>query len=234
MLKRTSLLPFNYRMVRLPGKEQLHQILKACNEKAIKLPVPLLRRLYEHSLPLAVGERCYPHSYIVGESLIALSASMGDEAKPLLIRALESEEKKIKVSAAEGLAKLAGIDRPVHFVLGRFERSGYRKLTQPQKYMYCSYLFDAEVCNGGLSQFFVNSGCNYISDTSAALHAIGPPEVGQLFDKAIEKIGHLKGQTTAGDLIEAFGPLDNEYFNYNDVHIQKQLLYAIENKEHFR
>jgi hypothetical protein len=218
-----------------PTNPEVHQILKACNEKAIKLPASPVRKLYEHFLPLAVGERCYPYQNIVAESLVALAASLGEEAKPLLVRALESDQERIKVSAAEGLAKLYGIDNPDHFVLGRLNKVGYRRLTQPQKYVFCSYYFDAEVSNGGLSQFFTNSGAPFAkSDAQYALRAIGPPEVAQVLDAAIEHIETLKTDPTVGDLHKAFEPLDSKYYQFSSVHNQKRILYAIENKEHFR
>jgi hypothetical protein len=101
------------------------RILDACNEANIELPEDLLRRLLENSLPLAVGEKCYPHQYIVAAALEALAMTAASQVKPLLESLLASDQEKKQVSAAKGLATLAGLRDPIQFVLQLVEQVGF-------------------------------------------------------------------------------------------------------------
>jgi len=112
-----------------PDNRNVHRILEACNEAGVALPADVVRTLLDHSLPLAVGQRCYPHQYVVAAALEALAMALGDQSRPLLESVLASDQEKIQVSAAKGLALLAGLDDPVDFVLEREQVVGFENLT---------------------------------------------------------------------------------------------------------
>jgi hypothetical protein len=180
------------------------RILQACNEARISLPVDLVRRLLDHSLPLAVGERCYPHQYVVAAALEALAKQLGDQVKPLLEMALASDQEEIQESAAKGLAALAGLDDPVNFVLERKQSVGFEGLTTPQRIVYCGIQFDSEVCNGGILQFFGNSSGDHAADTLEALGVLGHPEAYRALDVAMNLVGPLSREPDRDMRLAAF------------------------------
>src|SRR5262249_20633352 len=149
------------------------------------------RHLLDHSLPLAVGERCYPHQYVVAAALETLARQLGDQAQPLLEKALASDQEVIQESAAKGLATLAGLDDPVNFVLERVRRVGFDGLTGPQRVVYCGSQFDAEVCNGGIMQFFGNSSGDHAVETLEALRVLNHAESYGALDNAMNLVGPL-------------------------------------------
>jgi HEAT repeat protein len=222
----------------------VNNILEECNKAGILLPEALVRRLLDHSLPLAVGEKCYPHQYVVAGAIEALALTAGDSVKPLLESLLNSEQGEIQESAAKALARLAGLKDPVNFVLEQEETVGFVGLTAPQRIVYCGFIFDTEVCNGGIMQFFGNSG-EHAVDTLEALRTLGSPEAFQALDAAMSLVGPLSREPDRDmrlaalkdrydDLQAAFKPLEAAYYRTTSLLRQRILQYAAANAEHFR
>jgi hypothetical protein len=222
-----------------------YHILEACNEAQIALPVALLRRLLDHSLPMAVGEGCYPHQYVVAAALEVLARQLGDQARPLLEKALSSDQEEIQKSAAKGLATLAGLDDPINFVLEREQEVGFEGLTTPQRVVYFGFVFDAEVCNGGIMQFFGNSSGDHAVETLEALRVLNHAEGYRALETAMSLVGPLAREPYRDirlaafegrydDLQTRFGPLESAYYGTKGLLRQRMLLYAVENADDFR
>ena len=63
--------------------------------------------------------------------------------------------------------------------------------------MYCAEtVFDAEVCNGGLMQFFGNSSGNHVDDTLMALEELRHPEAQAALAGAMHCAGPLSRYPT--------------------------------------
>jgi HEAT repeat protein len=223
----------------------VHRILEASNEAGISLPGALLRRLLDHSLPLAVGQKCYPHQNVVAATLEALARTEGEQVKPLLQSMLTSEQDVIQESAARGLAKIAGIDDPIGFVYKRAASVGNDRLTHPQRIVYFALGFDAEVCNGGIMQFFGNSSGDCAADTLEALRVLGHAEAFRALDVAMNLVGPLAREADRemrlaafegrfDELQAGFAPLESAYYRTTGMLRQRILLYAVANAEHFR
>jgi hypothetical protein len=228
-----------------PENRNAYRILRACNEARISLPEEAARRVLDHSLPLAVGQECYPHQYVVAAALESLARSLGDQVKPLLERALASDQDEIQVSAAKGLATLAGVQDPINFVLRRMREVGFQGLTTPQRVVYCAFQFDAEVCNGGIMQFFGNSSGNYTVETLESLRALDQAEAYRALETAISLVGPLAREPDRDmrlaafedrydELQARFEPLDSAYYAMKGLLRQRMLLYAVANARHFR
>ena len=228
-----------------PTNKQVHDLLKACNEAAVPLPEARLRELLDHALPRAVGERCYPNQYVAAEALEALARAAGERARPLLEAALTSDQDRIQESAAKGLARLAGADDSVNFVLGRLNAVGFAGLTPPQRVVLCVFWFDAEVCNGGIMQFFGNSCGNFATDTLEALRTLGHAEGLRALETAMNLVGPLAREPDRDmrlsafdgrydELEAAFRPLEADFYKTTGLLRQKMLLYAVANADHFR
>lgn len=223
----------------------VYRILQACNDAQLLLPESLIRPLLDRSLPLAVGERCYQHKQVVAGSLVALTRCIGEGARPLLEASLASDQEEIRMSAATGFVMLAGIDDPIKFVLRQVRQVGFDGLTTPQRVVYCGTWFDAEVCNGGIMQFFGNGSGSHAVETLEALQVLGHPEGHEALQTAMMLVGPLSREPDQAkrltafegrydELQDHFEPLQNAFYKTHDLLQQSMLIYAVANAEHFR
>lgn len=220
-----------------------HDILEACNNARIRLPEHLIRELLNHSLPLVVGERRHLHEYMVAVALQALARCLGEEARPVLDEQIDSKQSLIQEAASKGLAIVAGLENPVGFVLERAEQVGFEGLTAPQRVVYCAYLFDAEVRNGGISQFFGNSSGRYAGETLEALRVLNHAEAYDALNSAIQLLGPKSKHPNRDKRLSAFdGRYDELQSRFDLLETAfysappltcRMLLYAVANSQHF-
>lgn len=105
------------------------------------------------------------------------------------------------------------------------------ELNEVQKYVYSLLRFEAEVNNGGLCQFFVNSSSVCAPYISAAMLAIGATELKMLFDNfiienqinvndlssfKIDSLEEYEAQTERFD----FDSFDDKFYESYDFHQQ--------------
>lgn len=220
-----------------------HRILEACNRENVLLPETTLRQLLETALPLAVGERCYPNDSVAAAALRGLALSKVDDAGAIAESLINHENERVKEAAADALCVLAGIPDLTTFVTDRVNQVGYDALLHEQRVVYCALMFDAEICNGGLMQFFGNS--DYAVDTLAALLELPHREAYAVLDAAIKLVGpiaresdrevRLSGFEERWDELQlAFEPLEAAYFNQDVPLLQAGLLYAVRHADQFR
>jgi HEAT repeat protein len=222
-----------------------HRILKACNRANILLPEGILRRLLNAALPRAVGEHCYPNDYVAAAALRALALRKANDTSAIAESLLNHENEKIKEAAAGALVALAGVSDPTGFVIDREITEGYAAMSHEQRIVYCVCRFDAEVCNGGLMQFFGNSSGDHAVDTLAALAELRHEEAHAALQTAMRLVGPTSRESDrelrlAGfegrwdELQPEFDPLERVYYATRVKLRQAWLLYAVRNARHFR
>ena len=153
-----------------PDNRQLHYIIRALNAAKLKISHVLLLPLLKTLRPL-VDE--YPHDYEYADALKAYVANPDASTEILLRAELESPNKRVRETAADALATLAGVTNARDVVLERIKKSGIDSLTHQQRHYYAAFIYDAEVRNGGHSQYFVNSSGNHWKDALEGLIAMG-------------------------------------------------------------
>ena len=222
-----------------------YRIVEACNRVELLLPESIIHRLLNAALPKAVGERCYPNDYLAAAAFGALALRNADGTEAIAKPLLDHENDHVKEAAAEALAAVAGAADPTSFVIDRASTEGYEALSHVQRVVYCAFLFDAEVCNGGLMQFFGNSSGDLAVDTLAALSELEHKEGYAALDSAMRHVGPLAREPdrelrlTAfegrwDELEPAFDPLETAYYATKAQLRQAWLLYAARHPEHFR
>jgi HEAT repeat protein len=227
------------------GNQEVHGILKACNRANILLSEDIVCRLLDAALPLAVGDRCYPNDYVAAGALRALALHRTEHVRPIAESLLDHEKSEIKEAAAEALGTLAGIPDPVRFTIDRVDEVGYEGLSNEQRVVYCAFLFDAEVCNGGLMQFFGNSSGDHAVDTLKAIAELDHKEAYTALDTAIRLVGPLARESDRelrltgfegrwDELDPAFTPLEKAYYATKAKLRQTWLLYAVKHANEFR
>ena len=226
-----------------PDNPCVCEILDSCSDARIPLPEHLLRCLLEDSLKHLNGENSYPHDRIAAGTLIALARASGDRIKSLLEAQADSASKYVREGAARGLLLLNGVEDPVTFVLTRRSEVGYESLSIPQPTIYCACVFEAEVCNGGITQFFGNSSGDRAADTLEALRLLDHRPSYDALNTAMRLIGPLAREPDRDmrlaafegryeELRSAFRPLEDAV--YASSLTSAMLAHATKHPEQFR
>jgi hypothetical protein len=111
---------------------------------------------------------------------------------------------------SEEVVPLIWQDPPVH-------------ITDPEKVLICIWQLEAEVNNGGFSQYYYNSAGDLAVDTPASLEAIGASRTAEIVRVSNELFpeGPPCDQDSRVDLLdeipnEAFERLDDQFLAYED------------------
>lgn len=228
-----------------PSNPNVHYVLKELHQNGVQVPVALVKSLLEHALPLTVEEHCYPHQYTVAACLNILAAQLGKDAFPFLDSVRHSTDDIVQEGLGEATARIYGIRNAWEHVLNQIDAQGYQSLTHPQRVYYCAFLFDAEVCNGGITQFFGNSSGDHAVDTLEALRELEHPEAIVALETAMKLVGPLSREPERDkrlvafenrfdELQTAFEPLEKKYYSTNSNLRRMLNEYAARNAQHFQ
>jgi len=219
----------------------LHYIIEAFNECGIQIPHDKLLPLLATLEPL-IGD--YPHDYDFAAGLIAYSHNPDADAESFLAKRMDSTNEKVAVAAAEGLSILSGVTDPSGFVFTLLDERGWAKLTKPQQHYYAVLIYDAEVNNGGHSQYFVNSSGDSYETALEGLSAIGAKNRAAILTDAVQLFGK-SGPSTDNDKrheqITGFSrgqdaqldALDSRYYDCDEITEALLSSYALANRDHF-
>jgi len=116
-----------------------------------------------------------------------------------------------------------------------FGKEDFGSQSIPQKVFSALWEVEAEVNNGGFSQYFVNSSAESAHFVVDALRMIGAPKTADICQRAIatafpaglpdsEEAIRLAAADFSDKVLERLGPLDEEFFSY--PHNLTDLLFA--------
>jgi hypothetical protein len=223
------------------ANRELHYILRTLSQENIPIDRERLLGVMKELRPLA-GD--YPYDYSFAECLILLAQAKDREAEKWAREGLLSPSEKVREEAGHALGILHGIKDPHGYVNYRMGEVGYEGLTPPQQALHRVHMLTAEVRNGGLSQYFVNSSGDLSHETLRDLEVIGLTDTHRILHEAMQLFGSKgpsSNRNTRGRQLAALtkqqdatlGRLDSEFYKNKD-HIDTTLwLYAIDNKNHF-
>src|SRR5690606_36620804 len=109
---------------------------------------------------------------------------------PLLEEMSTHENEHVARGAADGLLRSHGLGNYREQLEALADERGYGSLPLPQRIAIAVYLCDAEIRNGGLSQYFVNSYADAWPDAVAGYESIGAEKKLALLRLAIEQFGN--------------------------------------------
>jgi HEAT repeat protein len=221
--------------------EELHYIVEAFNEAEVPIPHGKLLPLIDVLQPLV---ETYPHDYQLAMALIAYSRNPDQNTEKILSRLRNCPKERVTEAAADGLAMLAGVTDPSTFVFEKLDSHGWDGLSVEQQHYYAVLVYNAEVNNGGHSQYFVNSSGENHPTALAGLRAIGAAKRSAILLQALQLFGEDGPSTdneTRHEQLAAFSKrLDLELDSLNSQYYQCDenidvLLssYALANREHF-
>ncbi len=115
------------------------------------------------------------------------SASLNVDSREA--RSLARAEARVVRGAASGLLALYQIEGFEQRVFEARKEKGVTSLTPTQRLWYAVFNFDAEICNGGLSQYFLNSSGENWKEALAGLEAMKTAERAEILREAVTKFG---------------------------------------------
>jgi len=221
--------------------DEVHYIIRALNAAGQKIPHDTLLPFLKTVKPFVDK---YPHDYDYAEALMAYSHNPDASAEEVFRAEMKSSNEKVQEAAAEALAVLSGVSNAREIVFDALDNKGFDPLSPPQKHYYAVFIYDAEINNGGHSQYFANSSGDHWKSALEGLTAIGAitrakilREATSLFGTGGPSIGndprHRQLASFSKQQDKLLDELDNTYYS-SDENIEALLAqYALKNKEHF-
>jgi HEAT repeat protein len=219
----------------------LHYILRALNAKSLLVP---RNRLLSLIGQLNTRELEYPQSYQLGEALRSLGKHRLPEDRATLEEHLSHSADIVAEGAAAGLVASHGLDGFRERNWRTLKERGLAALTAAQRHYNAVLIFDAEVNNGGLSQYFFNSSGDEWKAALAGLEAMGSTQRLAILREALDKFGYRgpsiqrdKRMTELSKLVSAdeeiFGELDSRYYKSTEVIDVLATRYVLNNPDEF-
>jgi hypothetical protein len=164
----------------------VHEVL----ETLANAKVPLNReRLLGLISALDTSDLKYPRTYALGEALRLLGQIQNPVDREFLSTRLTHSEDRVAGGAAAGLLCSHGLEGFEQRIRESEEKSGYDRLSEHQRFYSAVFMCDAEINNGGLAQYFVNSSGDHWRDALAGLEAMGSKERVGVLREAISLFG---------------------------------------------
>jgi hypothetical protein len=161
--------------------KSVNKVLKALKDANVPVPAAQLRNLLAG---IKIKAANYPFDYAYAEGLVLLARADGSRARELIADAQSWGNEEVKQGAAEALGIAAGVNDAYGFVIDLYRRWGAKGLTEPQLYYLTLSWLDAEVRNGGFSQYYFNSSGELATHAVKAAHSVGASEIAALIEKA--------------------------------------------------
>lgn len=207
-----------------PDSPIIYELLKTLSEAKRIVPREKLLGLIG---ALDAGELKYPREYALGEALRLLSRHQLPEDRGLLEARMNHAEDQVVRGASDALLISHGLDEFGARIWQKKQASGYDSLPDYQRYYSAICTCNGEIENGGISQYFLNSGGNHWKDALAGFAAMGSTKKhGALRDAAalFGKDGPSTDRRTRMDQLsklcrkndEIFDPMDKQYYDNSE------------------
>lgn len=220
----------------------LHEILEVLANAKVSVPRDVLKSLIAS---LEMQELKYPKTRALGEALRLLGQQQREEDRDFIRSRTEHPEERVAQGAAAGLLCLFGLEGFEQRIWDTEKQSGYESLTEHQRLYSAVCMCDAEINNGGLAQYFVNSSADRWRDALAGFEAMGFHERLTVLNEAIAKFGGAEPSIDRGmrqDQLSKlykrddsiFDALDTRYHESSEVVEVFASRFVLENPEGFR
>ena len=220
----------------------LDDVLKVLANQKVSVPHGELKSLIDS---LAAQELKYPKTYALGEALKLLGQHKQDEDRDFIRGYTRHADSTVAKGAAEGLLCSFGLDGYQQKIWQAEQQSGFESLTRHQQLYSAVFMCDAEINNGGLSQYFLNTSGDRWPVALAGFEAMGFRERLAVLKEAIAKFGsqgpatdHDTRQDQLAELFERdesiFEKLETRYYGSQEVVEVYCSQFVLENPAGFR
>ena len=169
-----------------PDSRIVHEVLETLANAKVPVKSELLLDLIS---ALDTSDLKYPRTYALGEALRLLGQAQNPKDREFLSAKLTHSEDRVAKGAATGLLCSHGLEGFEMRIWESEQKSGYDSLPDHQRYYSAVFMCDAEINNGGLAQYFVNSSGDNWRDALAGLEAIGSKDRLGVVREAISLFG---------------------------------------------
>lgn len=220
----------------------LHEILETLANARAPVPHDRLQALISS---LETVEMKYPRTYALGGALRLLGQQQREEDRDFLRARTTHPEGRVAQGAAKGLLCSFGLEGFERRIWEAEERSGYASLSEGQRFYSAVFMCDAEINNGGLAQYFVNSSGDHWRDAVSGFKTMGFKERLSIVNEAIALFGgdgpstdrairqkQLSKLYKRDDAI--FDALDSRYYKSQEVVEVIASRFVLEKPEAFR
>ena len=226
-----------------PGSRILHECLTTLANANVSVPRERLLEWIEQIR--SEKELKYPKEYILCQALRLLGRHRQPDDLRMLESLQEHPEQSVATGASLGILAWHGVEGFEQRIVERQQKGGYASLTRPQQHYSAVFMFDAEVRNGGLDQYFVNSSGDQWRDAQEGLKAMNASKHLKVLEKAAAKFGkdgpsterearqHQLAKIARADQ-DAFEALDKRYYAIKEPIEVVANRYALANPDAFR
>jgi len=225
-----------------PSALSLHEALEALADERIAVPRDQLLTLIAD---LEKSEMKYPKTHALGESLRLLGQHKFAGDRPFLEARTSSSEPRVAVGAAAGLIASFDLEGFEQRIWDEVNTKGFSALEPAQKQYLAVLMYDGEVNNGGLSQYFFNSSGDHWREALAGLEAMGFSERLTVLREAVSKFGkdgpfqdRARRQEELAKLARKndalFDALDDRYYKSKEVIEMLTMRYVLKNPDSFK
>ena len=169
-----------------PDRQGLQYVLRALRESNVAVGEEHLLNLI--SALEGVADK-YPNEYILEEAILLLARVESNAAEQAIRQAASSSSPKVREASARALAVRLGVCDPFGFAWKQLDALDWERITPNQRHVLAVREYIDEVCNGGLSQYFVNPSGARWKDALAGLRDIGATSEAQTLEKATALFG---------------------------------------------
>jgi hypothetical protein len=220
----------------------LHEVLEALANKRVSVPRERLLALIEK---LEKREMKYPTPYALGKSLRLLGQHKLTSDRVFLEARTSASDKTVAEGAIEGLIASFGLEGFEQRAWEAENKNGFAALKPAQKHYLAVQMYDGQVNNGGLSQYFFNSSGDTWREALGGLEAMGFNERLTVLREAVAKFGkdgpspgreqrmvQLAKLERKNDA--SFEALDDRYYKSKEVIDVLAKRYVLKNPDEFK
>jgi hypothetical protein len=169
-----------------PENKRIREVLEALVYEKVPVPGARVRSLLAG---IKDGASEYPLDRAYADGLILLARAEGAAAGDVIADARGWGTEKVQEGAAEAAMIAAGVADAFDSITARFEQQGAVALNEPQLYYLTLYWLDAEVRNGGFTQYYFNSSSDLAEHAVEAARVVGARKLADIIAKANRLFG---------------------------------------------
>ena len=223
-------------------KPYLHEILRVI----WRFDLAIQRETVKSLIATYAGRQMkYPNTYALGESLTLLGGFNFAEDLTQIEEYLNHSNDVVSDGAARGLLAFHGLTGFEDRIWEKEDSSGWDSLSREQKMYLAVFALDAEVNNGGHSQYFFNSAGDHWQLAFDGLEAMGFEERLEIFKGVLKLFGNQKPFSDRGrrqDQLanvytkheDAFDEFDSRYYKASESVEVLSTRFVIQNASKFK
>jgi hypothetical protein len=187
--------------------KSLSTVLQMLNENDVIVP---REKLLELIAKLDSAQLDYPQTSQLEKALHLLGKHQNVDDRDTLRKFLSHADKWVREGAASGMMASHGLADLWNRIGKKVKERGWDSLTAPERRYLAVSVFDSQVRNGGLSQYFFNSYGDDWKDALAGLEAIGSQERLAVLREAVAKFSPGGPLTNRDDRMQQLARLAND------------------------